>query len=730
MWSPERVRALQRLALTVPVVVVSGLLVGAIEQPRGLAEAFVVSDSSSFGRMRVFGTTGDPGIKTRWATAIVRKRDGALVDFWPAKPALPTTAQLGSSPNIDGLWLFESSIVVDDKDYRLETNDVHDAVDHVETTTVLTIGANRVTAHNEFRLAADAPRLLVTTRIVHDSGPGPLHFELADEVRWGNVISYAAGVGALPYEFSGSAKWVGRKGASGDLVLRATDGRDLEITTIADHPGFRPPLHVAYGHHALLPGQSLEIERVLAYEPIALPPPPRETATLRAQIVDELGKALACKLTLRGIDGTPDPDFGDEGNETGANRFVWSGNGRFNRPIRPGHYTVLATAGPERDARRWTVQIDENEVEELQGSLPRVVPTPGWIAADLHLHQAPSIDADIGLSTRVIAVAAEGLEFAVATDHYFVTDLGPTVRWLTRAKALSRPLITMAGTEVSTTGNRFGHFNLYPAPLDSHIEYHYTTPSRLFESMRNASPNGIVQVNHPRWTAIGYFQTFHMDSETGDIPADKRNEYSDNFDAVEVYNGLDIGTEQGILKVFDDWRHLLGKGHHYTATGNSDSHKLFFIDPGVPRTMIFVGGTDDEADVRVDPEAAVAAVRAGHVMVTSGPFVEASIAGAGPGDTARIAGKFVDVDVRVRAAPWIDVSEVAVYVGAEKRPAVVRPVAPSTAVLRFDGKLRLQAPSDTFVVVLARGETPLPNVYSKHAKPLAFTNPIWIKHAR
>src|SRR5690606_40853210 len=56
--------------------------------------------------------------------------------------------------------------------------------------------------------------------------------------------------------------------------------------------------------------------------------------------------------------------------------------------------------------------------------LERVVDTAGWIAVDSHLHSEMSADSRIPLADRLRAVAGEGVEVAISTDHDFLTDYG------------------------------------------------------------------------------------------------------------------------------------------------------------------------------------------------------------------------------------------------------------------------------------------------------------------
>jgi hypothetical protein len=134
-----------------------------------------------------------------------------------------------------------------------------------------------------------------------------------------------------------------------------------------------------------------------------------------------------------------------------------------------------------------------------------------------------------------------------------------------------------------------------------------------------------------------------------------------------------------------------------------------------------------------DPLLVVRAVKAGRAFVTSGPFLEARIGDAMPGDTVTVAGGSIDVAVTVRAAPWMEVSRLDFYVG----PAVVHtetiapPASGGPPVVRFEGTVTLPVPRDAYVIVLARGERGLEQLLGKTGvPPLAFTNPIWLVRPR
>jgi hypothetical protein len=441
------------------------------------------------------------------------------------------------------------------------------------------------------------------------------------------------------------------------------------------------------------------------------------------RVSDESGRLLPAKIKIKPF-GKDETLFGDDGGLDGTDRFMWTGNGTFQRELKPGRYELLVTGGIEREAGRSSVQIQVGKPAEVNIRLPRALATPGWISGDLHLHQAPSVDSDISLTNRVIAVAAEGVEFAVATDHYVVTDLGPTVRWLRDKGLLSSELVTMAGSEVSTVGTRFGHFNVFPLLVGSNVKYDNTTPSELFADARRQSPDGILQVNHPRLggPSLGYFNAYGLDTSGEASIAG----YDAGFDTIEVYNGDEAYDLKLVKKVFADWLHLLVRGHRYAATGSSDSHNLAFLDPGLPRTLIHWGSAASDADdLRAPIKDVLSAIKGGHSIVTSGPIIEASVGDAGPGDTARSVGKVAHVRVQIRAAPWVDVRSVEILEGG--RRAYWTQIRRTKNVVRLERTFDVPIEDKTFIVVTAQGERELPNAGRKGTAPFAFTNPIWVE---
>jgi hypothetical protein len=302
-----------------------------------------------------------------------------------------------------------------------------------------------------------------------------------------------------------------------------------------------------------------------------------------------------------------------------------------------------------------------------------------------------------------------------------VTDYAPTIR----ALGAQRWLASIVGDEVTTRGVELGHFNVFPLALgDDPLPFANTTPHDIFAAARAAAPRDrdkIVQVNHPRMGSIGYFELLRLDP--GDFDAWRRRSplFDSSFDALEVFNGDDYAEIPHVEACLRDWYALLDAGLHVTATGNSDSHKLTYQEPGVPRNFVRVAGDAPES---FDEKAFVEAVRGGRVVVSSGPFVRMNVGDSEVGDSIP-PGDGVAVHVHVEAPPWVDVATVELV----RRGEIVATWHPKSggAVVRLDETAHVPMRAGDWVVAIARGAKPMTFLHRYGALPFAFTNPIWAR---
>lgn len=442
-----------------------------------------------------------------------------------------------------------------------------------------------------------------------------------------------------------------------------------------------------------------------------------QAGRLSVRIAGADGEPLPAAVVVRGVDGTPDPDWGDDGRGGAARSHVYS-LGSADVPLPPGRYRVIVHRGPEYDDHEQTVDVEADRAVSIEAVLERVVDTTGWLSADLHLHAAPSSDAPTLLEDRVRSLVAVGVEVGVATDHNRVTDYAPTIR----AMGVGAFVASIVGDEVTTERAAVGHFNVFPLPASAApIPHRGVTPAALFAAARAASgsPWSVLQVNHPRMGSIGYFDLMRMDP-TSVARWRARVPLADlGFDAIEVFNGDDYANLGGVETCLTDWYALLDAGHRFTATGNSDSHKITYQEAGTPRNWVRVE-IDDPA--QLDAEAFSRAVRQGKVVVSSGPFVTLEVGGRGVGDT--VAPGAAEVAVTVEAPTWVGVDRVEILLRGRKIAGWSIP--PGGRVTRFEVTDEMTLEEGDWVVAVARGSRPMPHLYREGATPFGFTNPVYV----
>jgi hypothetical protein len=456
---------------------------------------------------------------------------------------------------------------------------------------------------------------------------------------------------------------------------------------------------------------------------------------LHVRIVDpDTQGPITARLLVHGIDGTLDPSFGPDYRASGAGPLMDSLRGEVTTPLPAGHYRVAATKGLEWSIDAANVDIAPGHRTSIELSPRHVVPTPGVVGADLHVHARPSFDSPVSPEDRVLSLVAAGIDFAVPTEHNIVGDYTAMLATLD----LTHDLAWLPGVEVTTYSPRFGHFGVFPyrGPVPP---YRGTNPTALFQAIRRVDKPGILQVNHPRLPmSIGYFSVFHYQPQTGKPPPPGMRM---DFDTLEVFNGYDLAKNDRVEAVMRDWFALLDQGYRFVATGDSDSHRIQYQWAGYPRTLIAVGEAASGEKGPLDTTAIVAALKKGHATVTNGPVIELEVAGGRPGDDVTTADDPVPVHVVVRAAPWVDVTSVEIVAASLSLKTFPVPSRPTTLgpepgtlgeaearTVRFDQEFTLPlGPASTWVVAVARGTRRLDDILPfMPTVPLAFTNPVWV----
>ena len=460
---------------------------------------------------------------------------------------------------------------------------------------------------------------------------------------------------------------------------------------------------------------------------------------LHVRVVDvDTKEKIPARVWVHGIDGTLDPSFGPDFRASGAGPLMDVLAGEVITPLPKGRYRIEATHGLEWSIDARTIEVVSAKRATMDLTLRHVVDTPNLVGCDLHVHARPSFDSQVSVEDRIVTLVTAGVEFAVPTEHNIVGDYGPSLV----ALGIDKSFGTTSGVEVTTFGPRYGHFGVFPYPVDQKVPpYRQARAGQMFEAARKGDPSRIIQVNHPRLPkGIGYFNITGFDSKTGVVPLRMRTD----FDTVEVYNGYEIQNPAQVEAVLRDWYALLARGRKYAATGSSDSHTVQYNWAGYPRTL--VRQDDEKAGTPGHPAVAktiVAAIKAGRSIVTSGPVVDLVVEGGKPGDDVALAvGRDTAVaHVKVSAAPWVDVTEVELVVDGKsfiKKPVRQQPTAVGVEAgtlaeararaVRFEEDIRVPlGPGPHFVVAVARGSRKMDDVLPfMPFLPMGFTNPVWV----
>lgn len=431
-------------------------------------------------------------------------------------------------------------------------------------------------------------------------------------------------------------------------------------------------------------------------------------------------RRIPAKVTVLGLGDSPQPVLGPGYLASGAMNVVFSHTGTAGALVPPGSYEVVVSRGVEYSLHRERVTVEAGKTVELAAALRRVVDTRGFISGDFHLHSEYSSDSNIPLRDKVIGLVAEGVEFAVSSDHNYVADYKSAIREL----GLSGEIRSSIGNEVTLSGTI--HFNVFPLDLHAELPNNGALDPKnkkvqeMIDMVRGDPGDEVVQLNHPRVGEIGYFNTGKFDAATMTSPDP---DFTLDFDAIEVFNGKYVREAAEMLR---EWFQLLNAGRRFAATGNSDSHKLVSEEAGYPRNFIRVG-RDAPSEVREDE--IVRAVKSNRILVTNGPFLTVRANGKhGLGDRFSSGGGPVRIAVELQSAPWVDVSQVNLVANGE---VVERRLVPETnRVHKGTFEFRVQPAVDTWYVVVARGNRSLapvvPDLPGQPVYPFAFTNPIWV----
>jgi hypothetical protein len=455
-------------------------------------------------------------------------------------------------------------------------------------------------------------------------------------------------------------------------------------------------------------------------------------ARLAIEVTDEDTKSgLPCRITVADRNGalmplivTPTPSTNSlaVASRTGV---VYSRDGRVHIGVLPGDYTVYATRGFEYSMPTRQVTVAAGQTRQVRLQIRREVPTPGWIACDTHIHTLTySGHGDARIDERMLTIAGEGIELAVATDHNHHTDYSEEAV-KARINSHFTPVI---GNEVTT---KVGHFNAFPIkPGSTVVDARLPDWGSLIRAMRATPGVQVITLNHPRDDHGGFipFSPKNFDAATGKFLHGE----DFGFDALEVVTSAALQSD--IMQLFHDWFALLNAGHRVAAVGSSDSHDVSRFILGQGRS--YVACRDDNPGA-IDINEACQSFRQGRVLVSMGLLTNMKVDDKyAVGDLATNLGEEVNVTVTVLGPSWVTADHLELFANGIKIQE--RDLASTTAVEKAQVTWTIQRPKqDAYLVAIATGpgvtapSWAIPRPYqptSKIWKPrvIGATNPVWL----
>jgi hypothetical protein len=403
-------------------------------------------------------------------------------------------------------------------------------------------------------------------------------------------------------------------------------------------------------------------------------------------------------------------------------------SGHIDLRVAPGMYRLVVSHGWEMEIHDATFTLAAGDVHPVAAALTRALDSPDVMCADYHIHTHRSVDSEDTGTLKVSALAADGLEIAIRSDHEWVDDFGPVVTRL----GLQDVVLGLAGQELTTF--TYGHFGVFPLVVDP------TRPSNgatswfnrfapdVFHEVRTRAESPLLIINHPRANGVrqGYFREAGYDPTTGMVTHPEN--WDTEFDVVEVINSssFDRNRGDGGTGTVEDWYSLLDAGRHVMMVGSSDSHHTHGDPVGYPRTCLWLG-TDDLHAVTGDLVRDV--TRAGASFVMGGIYLDVlGPSTTRPGQRASGAGMRAQIHVTVSAASFVDVDALEVIVdGATVETIPISVPTDPTDPVRFDDVVEVDVAAGaagSYVVLHAYGDTPPDIAYGD--QPFAVSNPIFL----
>lgn len=291
-------------------------------------------------------------------------------------------------------------------------------------------------------------------------------------------------------------------------------------------------------------------------------------------------------------------------------------------PIPAGEWLIAIDAhqihddGPVTATLRVTAMMTSGATPEPGGAWPSprqaehsVPGRAGWYRADLHSHTG---DCDGSSTAAELAAAATrtGIEVLAITNHNTVGWTRPQPEWPSH-------LLRIRGIEVTTF---HGHMNVLGS--NGWIDWRGLRDGPDLEAIfaQVDADGALCVMNHPLGDPSPDCAGCRWSYERADLT---------RFDAIEVWNSEWLSNEADNPAAVALWETLLEAGHRPTALAGSDVHSARqYPELRLPSSLIWSSGRTEQRILN--------AVRAGRVVLSSGPTLAMSVISAATGGARSI----------------------------------------------------------------------------------------------
>ncbi|MDP1832565.1 MAG: hypothetical protein Q8K67_10945 [Geothrix sp.] len=431
----------------------------------------------------------------------------------------------------------------------------------------------------------------------------------------------------------------------------------------------------------------------------------------------------------------------------------------------PGDYLAYATRGPLSYLDSLPVKAHDGQQDVLHGFVVTPASLPiGWTSFDV---PGPTQATSGGFNPgeMLSSAVAEGVQVVARTEEDVHTDAS-ALRAEFRAE-IDIPLITDAqrapigndpfvvGARSSDLADGFTTALFTPAPtMDRNGGARPSKGWTLADFIAQAE-GGFTVIHHPRgprglFTVRGLDRTVALGTgvnawwtQTGPVSLGKRQ---GDFDAIELIRaeGCDPADPSAWFTEFKavraDWFAILKQqtpAAFTKALGLSSARFSLDTPVGLARTYLKLGSSIDQNTL----SPVLNALRSGAAVASTGPMLDVSINGVGPGGLVSGPASSVTLAISLYRPDWVPVDEVRVVVNGSTTPILVPMgsfTASSTDFRLWTATVTVPMPSggaDAWVVVeagvpLGTAGAYLPgtpwNKIMKGIYPIAVTNPIFV----